>query len=354
MSKTDDFIRKHGFEPIHPDDTIELGCKYCSKQCCYNYNNTMLIRDLMVIANKMGVSTTDIIRDYCTVDYDNQVSKLLIAQQKNKACSALKFDEDKLKYVCVFEEHGCKPLLCTLNPVGRLIKTSTDIGDDLIEMVHEYISTVDNMQTIDDIGSGLKETDDFEDKIRDYFEDLCDNIDDNVKEDYVLNKCIYKGEKTDTVDVSEITDRITEEMSEETNLLYELANIIINYIMTLFDMTKTITAIALACTAYHFTGSESREELVKVMTKDFIVTLISNIYDVDQEYIDKAFTEDGIRGYIMNQLSRSLVICVLINQFCMSNVHEVLRLKQDGFEINEEMTKYGLKVIEEITSSVTE
>lgn len=103
------------------DEPFKFKCRGCGK-CCKNREDVILTsRDLFVIAKHLGRSPADAIKEYCDC-YVGQDSRFpivrILPRGVNRACPFL------LGKRC--QIHECKPVVCALFPVGRILSIKGD------------------------------------------------------------------------------------------------------------------------------------------------------------------------------------------------------------------------------------
>ena len=113
----EDLISNFKSHLIGLDDTFHFKCLECGK-CCKNREDILLnSRDLFNIAKKLGLSTSQTIKQYCET-FVGHSSKMpvvrLLPTGHNRTCPLLKDGK------CTV--HDSKPTICALYPIGRVIE----------------------------------------------------------------------------------------------------------------------------------------------------------------------------------------------------------------------------------------
>ena len=104
------------------DSEFRFKCRRCGK-CC-KHQNTILFtaRDIFNIAKKLDVSTEDVIHQYDET-YIGSASRIpvvhMLPRGPNQACPFLKDGKCSI--------HDCKPTVCALYPLGRIIVHSESV-----------------------------------------------------------------------------------------------------------------------------------------------------------------------------------------------------------------------------------
>lgn len=103
------------------DSEFRFKCRRCGKCCIHQHTIILTTRDLYNIAKKQNRPIKNVIEDYTEI-YIGRNSRLpvvhLLSNGKNDSCPLL---VDGLCSV-----HDCKPAVCALYPLGRVIKQHYD------------------------------------------------------------------------------------------------------------------------------------------------------------------------------------------------------------------------------------
>ena len=103
------------------DSEFRFKCRRCGKCCVHQHTILLTARDLYNIARKQNRSIKDVVSDYTEI-YVGRHSRLpvvhLLSNGKNDSCPLLVDSRCSV--------HDCKPAVCALYPLGRVIKQNYD------------------------------------------------------------------------------------------------------------------------------------------------------------------------------------------------------------------------------------
>lgn len=175
------------------DSEFRFKCRRCGKCCVHQHTILLTVRDLYNIAKKQGRPIKDVICDYTEI-YIGQNSRLpvvhLLSNGKNDSCPLLVDGRCSV--------HDCKPAVCALYPLGRVIKYHYDeeSGARKESTVHYIINdvTCGSAKRVNTVRSwlarsGIQEHDDFYLLWNETTAELCQAVREmekaGVKEDYM-------------------------------------------------------------------------------------------------------------------------------------------------------------------------
>ncbi len=130
------------------DSQFNFSCQKCGK-CC-EHQNTILFnpRDIFYIARKLQIAPKDVIEKYAET-YIGSVTKIPVIHMdplgKNEVCPFLK------NGLCSI--HDCKPTVCALFPLGRVVINRTALEGGADDNNHEVELEVKYMLNDTDCGS---------------------------------------------------------------------------------------------------------------------------------------------------------------------------------------------------------
>lgn len=105
-------------------DKFEFKCRSCGDCCTSNAAEEILLSpyDLYTMANGLNISIKDVIDNYCDY-YIGESSNFVIVRLDtlNNRCRFLKNNKCSI--------HNCKPSICRLYPLGRMISFDTKTND---------------------------------------------------------------------------------------------------------------------------------------------------------------------------------------------------------------------------------
>jgi len=144
------------------DDTFKFNCVRCGK-CCSGRSDIILTPfDIYQIAKALGITTKEVINNYCNVLYGNNSGLPLVtlASDERDLCPFLQFSVTEGKFGCSINTH--KPGVCIMHPVGAVRKFDVDTKEKY-EKQFMLVPACDN------------NTADVEHKVRDFIKPYLDN-----------------------------------------------------------------------------------------------------------------------------------------------------------------------------------